>query len=202
MKKAIFTLAVILAGITSSFAQFEQGRMLVGGTVGFSSTTSKSESGSNSITWGNTTEISLAPQFGYFVIDNLAIGAGLDVSLSSFKPDDDDNDSEYSATGVQFQPFVRYYLPAKVFFQGNFGLGSAKYEETYLGDTDEEKYGLSSWSLAAGYAIMLNDNVAIEPMLGYGSTTTKYKDSDPEEKDIDSGLFIRVGIQVYLGGGN
>lgn len=203
MKKTIITLAIILVGITGAFAQFEKGRMLIGGSLGFSSTSEDWEQGSNSITAGKTTTISFAPQFGYFVMDNLAVGAAIDFTNSKFKPDNDAKDflSEYTETSTQFQPFVRYYLPAKIFFQGNVGFGSTKTEDTFDGDTDKYEAKLFSWGLGAGYAIMLSDNVAIEPLLGYSSVKETDDSSDPEFVTTYGGLFLRVGVQVYIGGG-
>jgi len=193
MRKALLTLVILFLTITA-FAQFNQGRMMIGGAISIQSYKEKSKSGSTTTTWGNTTEFSVTPQFGYFVIDNLAVGAGLNNSFWVYKADG--SDEKATSSSFQFQPFVRYYLPQKIFFQGAFGVGAGKDVEY---DDDETKYGLSSWTLAAGYAILLNNNVAIEPMLGYGSSVTKYKDADPEYKTIDSGLFIQVGIQVYIG---
>ena len=55
----------------------------------------------------------------------------------------------------------------------------------------------SSWSAGIGYAIFLNDHVAIEPAVGYVSKIGKYKDSD--ERDIVSSITASVGFQIYLG---
>ena len=70
-------LTVLTAG-HSSHAQFNQGRMLVGGVASFSSLTTKDGSYS---TKGNV--FTLSPQVGYFVINHLAVG--LDVSFGSSK---------------------------------------------------------------------------------------------------------------------
>jgi len=39
-------------------------------------------------------------------------------------------------------------------------------------------------------------HVAVEPQIGYGSASQKAKVSG--NKNIDSGLFIRIGLQIYL----
>jgi hypothetical protein len=193
MKK--FTiLIIIMCGAVGAYAQFEQGRMLVGGTVEFNAVVSKYKSDGTTVTNGRQTSFSLAPQFGYFVIDNLAVGAALDLGLSKYKSEDGDYES--TSTSIEFQPMVRYYLPQGIFFQGQFGFGTGK-DKVDNGNTDDDKYNITSWGLSAGYAYFLADNVAIEPQLGYGGTG--YKDKDSSGKSIVNGLFIRVGLQVYLG---
>jgi hypothetical protein len=194
MKK--FTiLAFALFATIGAYAQYNQGRMLVGGSLGFSTQTEKTKFDGTTRTDGKWTSFSLEPQFGYFIIDNLAVGASLDLGLSKWK-DEDDSDDDYSTTSIEFTPTVRYYLPQNIFFQGQVGFGTSK-DKYGSGSVDEDKYNTFSFALAAGYAYFLNDNVAIEPIIGYGSTSHKDKDSDA--KYINNGLFLRVGLQVYLG---
>jgi hypothetical protein len=193
--KKITILAIMMFGAAGAFAQFNQGRILVGGSLDFSATTNKSKFDGTTITNSKSTELSFGPQVGYFVIDNLAVGAGLEISTSKFKSDD--GDFESTSTAFVFQPIIRYYLPVGVFFQGQFGIGGGKEEDNFNGPTDTNKFNITTWGLAVGYAWFLNDYVAVEPQIGYGSIGRKYKDNDV--KGIDNGLFISVGIQAYLG---
>jgi outer membrane protein len=198
MKKIIFTiLLATVVGVAS--AQFSQGRMLVGGDFSFSSNTEKAKGGGTTVTLGKTTTFELGPQFGYFIIDNLAIGAALDVSLTMEKPEDADNEPEITTTVFALSPFVRYYLDQGIFFQGEFNLGSGKTKQSLGSISQETKFGLTGLGLGVGYAYFLNDNVAVEPLIGYQTLTTTNKESDPESKFIDGGLFLRVGFQIYLG---
>ena len=192
MKKFTILSLMVFAAF-ASFAQFNKGRMLVGGSSEFRTETEKSKSGGTTVTDGRWTNLSFAPRFGYFVIDNLAVGAGLSIGLGKWA-DENDNDDDYTSSNIQFQPFARYYLPQGIFFQGQVGLGSGK---TNYNDRPDYKYNLSSLAISAGYAFFLNDNVAVEPSLGY--RTTGWKNKDSEVKDIDSGLFLQIGFQIYLG---
>ena len=193
MKNLLLMLLIFVSFSTT--AQFNKGRILVGGNVGFSSTTSKSKFGSSSAyTTSKSSEFSFTPQAGYFIIDNLAIGAGLNLELTTLKPEADVFDEV--STALLFQPFVRYYIKPGVFFQGAYGIGSQKDKQTYQDVTQEQKYGARNWLFAVGYAIFLNDRVAVEPMLGYKTSTLKNKDAD--SKSWDSSLFFKVGLQVYL----
>ena len=192
--KKITILAITLFSSIVGFAQFNKGRMLVGGSAEFRTISDKDKSGATTTTNGTRTSLSVSPSFGYFVIDQLAVGASVDMGVSKWNAKTA-NDVDNNTTSFQFQPFVRYYLPMGVFFQGKFGLGTAKttYDENY----DDNKYNTSSLALSAGYAIFLSDNVALEPELGY--RTSKFKESDSDTKNINSGIFLRIGFQIYLG---
>jgi hypothetical protein len=133
------------------------------------------------------------PSAGYFFMDNLAAGAGLGLSSSTYKPDG--SDAQYTSSSITFSPFARYYF-GKIYAQGAFQFGTEKSKFTSGGNSETSKDGISGWSLAGGYAIMLNESVALEPQVGYQSIG--YKDKDSDTKDITAGLFIRLGIFVYL----
>lgn len=198
MKRMIFTLLVVMVAAIGAKAQYNQGRMLVGGGANFTANTDKSKNGGTTVTNSKTTSFGLQPRFGYFVIDNLAIGAALDFGTSVTKYETNDDKDKY--TSIALAPFVRYYLPQNIFFQGQFGFGSAKdkHEESNGADT-EVKYNLFNWSLGVGYAAFITDNIAIEPMISYGSDILTRKDSNPKAKHIDNNFTIGVGFQIYLG---
>jgi len=193
MKKIITTVIVILC-VTSVFAQFQKGRILAGGSIGFSSHTYKSKTNSTTTTAAKETVFNFGPKVGYFVIDKLAVGAGLNLAASVYKPEGSSNKTNNSS--ISLAPFVRYYLEPGIFFQGGFGFGSGKSKQKNANTTTTTKYGTSEWSIGAGYAYFLNDHVAIEPFVGYQSNTLKSK--SPDSKWIDSGLFLNIGFQIYL----
>ncbi len=195
MKKVILIALTVLTFSGISFAQFEQGRILAGGSIGLKTNTNKTKNNNTTSTNSKSVDISVNPKAGYFIIDNLAIGAGLNITSTTQKADGSTEKETYTSTSIE--PFVRYYIKPGIFFQGAFGVGPGKYKETNGNTTTTTKFNTSNWSLAAGYAIFLNNNVAIEPTIGYGSSTMKLKAND--NKNIDSGLFINVGFQIYLG---
>ena len=177
-----------------AYAQFEKGTMMVGGSFGADFTTNKSKYDGNTYTHGKYVDVSFDPQFGIFVINNLAVGGGLGISTSAYK--DDETDYKSVTNEFTIQPMARYYLDPGVFFQGKLMFGGAKDKTTENGDTDATEYAVNGWSLSAGYAIFLNNIVAIEPQIGYGGKG--YRNKDTEVKTVDSGIFLRVGFQIYL----
>jgi len=87
-------------------------------------------------------------------MDNLAVGVLFDFSTSST--------GDFSSTSTSLGPLVRYYIQ-NVFL-------SAAYQHSFIrtnndGDKDSDNGGIFSAQL--GYALFVNDFVAIEPSLGY-----------------------------------
>jgi outer membrane protein len=195
MKKIFFIALLVVAATTVGLAQFTKGSMLAGGSsnLGFGSDTYKNKSGGTTTTTGKITSFSLEPSVGYFFMDNLAAGAGLGLSTSSYKSDGGSSKSKTSS--ITLSPFARYYFD-KLYAQGGFQIGNSKTEITNGSTTQTTKSGISGWSLAGGYAILLNESISIEPQIGYQSIGNKFKDSD--NKIIHSGLFLRLGIFVYI----
>lgn len=196
MKKVIFTIACLTI-VCAAFAQFDQGTILISGESGLSisALSNKAKNDGNSTKLSNSTSFSFSPAAGYFVIDKLAVGLNLDLGTSKTK--DNDDDFESVNTSISVGPFARYYITKGLFGEFALGIGSQKDKETFDGDTDETKYSTFSWGLGAGYAIMISDQVAFEPSLGYGSVALKPDGGDG--KLVSAGLLINVGVSVYLG---
>lgn len=191
MKKILLTLIAALA-FTASYAQFTKGRMLAGGNVSLSTSSNKLDQGGSLTTTSTGTSFQLAPNVGYFIIDNFAIGAGVGFGLSTSKTKNSTPEIKSNSTVFEFEPFVRYYLKQGIFFEGQFGLGTSKTK--FVGTTtNTSTQNTTTWSLGAGYPYFLNDNVAIEPFLGYR------RRSNDNGGPVQSSLFLSVGLQVYLG---
>lgn len=196
MKKVIFTIAC-LAIVCSGFAQFTKGTILLSGEsgLGISALTTKAKDSGNSTKLGNSTSFSFSPAAGYFLIDNLALGLNLDLLTSKYK--DDNTGAKSTSTSFTVGPFVRYYITKGLFGEFNLGVGSEKDKYEATGGTNEDKSSLFRWSLGAGYAIMISDQVAFEPSLGYLSMASK--PDGGSGRFVTSGLVVNVGVAVYLG---
>lgn len=197
MKQHLFTAVIVLALFVAheSSGQFNQGRYIAGGTFDVSFSTTKSKTGSTVTTEFKSTNFGLSPTVGYFVIDNVAVGAMLNVSTGKTKYETGGYES--SSSSMSIGPFVRYYLPAAIFFQGHATFGSAKSESNFTTPGSENKTGVFRWGLAAGYAWFLNDYVALEPMVGYQGLTLTDKEDD--SKVLNGGMYLSAALTVYLG---
>ena len=177
---------------TVSYGQFTKGTIMVGGNFSATFNTEKTKNGNTITTTGHTNSVVMLPQAGYFPIDNLAVGAGVDMSSSKYKSTD--GFYTFSSNRVSLAPFARYYYE-KFYGQGSFQVGSEKTKTLFDGSTSTSSSTISGWSLAVGYAYLLNESIAVEPQLGYGSVGQKYSSAS---KSINSGLFIKIGFQIYL----
>jgi hypothetical protein len=169
MKRILLTLA-LSATLVITNAQTEKGDWMVGG--GFRLNTSD-----------NNTEITLNPNAGAFIINNLALGGNFE--LSYVKRGDD------KITGFGIGPFVRYYFTeanVRPILHGNLNFVSVKTKISTLGSNTNT--GLN-YFLGGGAAIFISDQVSIDGLLGYAHT--KLKDFDGS-----GGFAMTIGFQVYL----
>jgi long-subunit fatty acid transport protein len=173
----LFAFLLAAVGFSSLNAQTEQGRWMIGGTAGFNSTDFGGDV--------KVTDIDFSPNLGYFIIDNLAIGAGL--GFGSSKSDKLGDVSSFALT-----PFARYYFlgtgDVRLFGQGRFGFGSQK-----VGNLDSQSF--TTWGLGAGLNYFLNNNVALEALVGYDSRKVK------DAANAANGFGLNIGVQAFFGGG-
>jgi len=163
----------------SLMSQTQKGSVMIGGTAGFTS------SKTGDIT---ETDITFSPMAGFFVMDQLAIGGGLNLGVSSIKQDGE----TFSATTLGIQPMVRYYFNGsgnvRFFGQGNFQYASVKFE-------DQDARTATGFGVGAGVSFFLNDHVAIEGLLGYNSLKVK------DASDATGTFGLQFGVSTFIGGG-
>lgn len=141
------------------------------------------------------TLVSVAPNVGYFFIDNFAGGLRLDLSSNTEKYSGTTTDKSTSFN-YEVAPFVRYYfLPStqkvNIFADGQFGFGELK---TKINNNAQVKNNFNEFTIAAGPAFFLTPSTALEMTLGWNSI--KYKGND----DRQGTLALSVGFQIHLPG--
>ena len=196
MKKITILSALVFCFALIANAQTEKGRYMVGGSVGFSSTKDKFESGGSSSDGDKYTNIWVMPTFGLFIADGIVVGAGL--SITSNKTASDASDFTNTKSGLSVAPFGRYYHDSGLFGHVNLEFGTANDKDEGGQEDIEFKESIFGWKVGGGYALFINNNVIVEPMITYGSTTNKPKDSDSDFKSTNSGLMVSVGFNVLI----
>jgi opacity protein-like surface antigen len=174
MKKVLFAALTMIAAQGVS-AQINKGQWLVGGNASFQSQK-----------WGEAkaTSFTFSPNAGYFFIDKFA--GGLRVDLTSTKPKGGDAKSDFLIA-----PFVRYYfLPAaekvNILADASYGFGSQKAEG--------ESASQNGFAIAAGPAVFLSPNTALEFTLQYRSLG-----GDAYGDDRLNSFGVNIGFQIHLG---
>lgn len=153
-------------------AQTEKGDWLVGGRIDLN-------------TGDNSTNIGFTPSAGLFVINNLAVGGNILIDYNK--------SADIKVTNFGIGPFVRYYFTeskVRPLLQLAVNFISTKVK-TPLGS--ESNTGTSLF-LGGGAAIFINENMSLEPIIGYANT--KYKNFE------GSGAFsFGFGFQAYINKG-
>lgn len=170
MKKLLLGMFVLVS--VSLSAQTMSGNWLVGGDAGFDSY--KPDGATESLS-----KFNVSPQIGYFIMDNLAVGALIDYTKGYDK-----------SSTIGLGPAVRYYFldlgeSAKLLAQVNF------LYKSITPDGGSATSG-SQFGVSAGLAWFLNHHVALEGLVGYRS--------DSGDLGKGSGIGVNFGFQIHLGG--
>ncbi len=189
---------VLLAGIV--LVSNAQGPFLLRGSVitsgAFQLRLEKEKQETGSISYQEShTAFSFNPFAGYFLMDDLALGLGVDVSANSYSSDD--FDIEGSFTSISLGPVVRYYISEGLFAQGFFGVGSSNSSDTSGGFTSESKLGLNTWRVGAGYSIRLTETILLDPFVSYGSYVQKDKENS-DNKLTRSGIWFGLSFTLIV----
>lgn len=217
----ILIIALCLAGAANLQAQTEKGNWLIGASsrtsagflglpgsepcimnLGFSNVKYKDDSGGE-YDAEKYTSINLSPQFGYFVVKNLAVGLDMNVAFMKYSMTGD-YESSVKTTYFTAGPFIRYYIPAgKVypFFEAGAAFGTQSNKYTSDGESDDpSKSSVQCYGGGAGLAIPLGKKVTFDTMLTYNSLIIKDKEDNPENGRAIIGTFgIKFGFHIFLG---
>ena len=188
-----------LIGVSTSFSYINYGSDLM--SLGFSTIKYKANllaSVDPDVT--KVTTLNLLPKFGYFIINNLAVGLNMYIGTSTDKPK---SGGKYNTTSFGLGPFIRYYISgSKVmpFFEISslFGSETNKYEDPY--SSSSNKNSLTSFGGGAGLAVKLGDKVTFDMMAGYNSSSEKAKENNPNDaRTVQGTIAFKLGFTVLLG---
>lgn len=173
--KRILTSTLLLTTLGfGSYAQLQKGTIMVGGqlaNVGFG------------LGSASNVSVQISPKVGYFIQNNLAIGAEVPLGFNAVKGND-------IIFNYGIRAFGRYYFAPKEFNIDNVlnkGRFFAEAAVGVAGQTDVE-VGFNL-RFGAGYAYFLSPNVALETSAMYQGT---YGTGNV------SGLSLNLGFQIHL----
>lgn len=188
MKKLILTMVLLTGIVLAGKTQFLlRGAVIASGSLSLKLEKDKQEFVSTS-SEDNHTDLSVNPFIGYFVIDNLAVGGGLDIGMRKR--------GEYSESSMAIMPTARYYINEGLFAQGSFGFGSTNAKPS---PGIEVKYGMSLWRIGAGYSIRITDTILLDPFISYGATVLNNKDDAAFTRKITrSGVWAGLSFTLIV----
>lgn len=192
MKKSIYFFFFILFLSSSNFAQnfATKGTIEMGGSLGFSSTTSvyDGQTSSNSLS-----TFMFEPYVGYFIINNLELGLVPSYVHMSY------SDQSQSNFGIYFAPAWNFDLRSSIFpfIEGRIGYNTASYDDGNSSTPNPSSSGIA-WGLKGGVKIQVGNSSLINISLSYDQITM-----DPENWDggrNGSNIFgVNAGFTVFFG---
>lgn len=189
MKKFLFILAVAFA--TATYAQTEKGSFFVGSDFGasFSSQNTVVRNDGNKVSESDISTFKIAPNANYFIIDNLAVGLGLEYQHTKEKNSPAQNE-------FIIAPNAHYFFPLegklKPFAGVKIGYGSNSF-----GDNDSQKYRGLVAGLRGGVAYFFNEGFALTGYAGYDYRS--YVNKQNEKVKVNTGTFgIGIGVALFL----
>ena len=210
-KKTMRNLLLSLTFIFSSSllsAQFTgQGNFVIGSTFGLATASSKvSQSiGGVSVQNPTSTQLSVAPSIGYFIMDDLAIGIGMGYTFNQVEQSDGDSNDD---SDLLFGPFARYYLPVGTdmafFLEGVFGFGNTSNNLIIAGAPQQINTNILSIGIGPGFTIFSNSAFAIEALTKYNFARSKFNTNIggvQQETIARTNKFdLSLGLRFYIGG--
>ncbi|MCO6480330.1 MAG: outer membrane beta-barrel protein [Phaeodactylibacter sp.] len=172
MKKPVLLIVFLLSAGTL-LAQFTaQGNFMMGTTLGFSAANSTitQDYGTGDVAKENPTytQFSIAPSIGYFLIDNLALGIGLDYTFNQVKNEERTTNKD---SDLLFGPFGRYYVPMtddmSFFLEANFGFGNSSDDQEVGGVPQNISTNIFAMGIGPGFTIFSSEAVGIETLVKY-----------------------------------
>lgn len=209
MKKIVLIFIGLISISMSCMAQTEKGKILLGGDVYF-----KTRKVAN--TPGRNSDFGINPMVGFFVTDNLVIGAGLGYKHISYPQnnviDEVESYTQRKAYILKVNPFGRYYVgitPQLKFF-GQLE-AAVNWRNIKASDADaargkeDFKSNLYTAALSPGFALFPSKKIGIElSFSGFQFSKDDYKNerattTDSRSFSFGSNFFSpRLGIQFYL----
>lgn len=125
--------------------------------------------------------ISLSPGFGYFVIDQLAVGLNASLFYNSA------GENKYYSLGIG--PMARYYFNNGPFLKTDL---SVSYLHSNQGTSNQKFFMIIP---GAGYAFFLNPKVSLEPCLCYEFDNINYNSSNNHKI---SAFRLEVKLSIFL----
>ena len=213
MKKKFISLLFLPFGLIplASVGQISSGTTLLGGTLNYSSSSSRLNSDQNQVFKSNS--FSIAPKAGYFIADNVVLGASLGLNGGRQK---NISTIQNKQSGYSVGPFVRYYkfLGERTALFGNAAFNYSLTKNKSLDSNQELTPTNNSESIGAyitpGLTYFASSKIGLEISLGYVGYTKTFSENSintANSSKTNSSGFGKyyglansfLGINFYLG---
>lgn len=176
MKEQISIFILLLMPLFS-FGQTDEGDKLVGGTISFGTQFVQNND--------NLLFLNLNPNYGKFINDHIAAGAGLNLNFQK--------QSNANQTALSLLPFGRYYVGDSDVLQFYADVQAGFIYQRISNAAGTGNSSGFQFNIGPGVAFFLNENVSLDFLVSY-----RYIRLD--EFTIDKRLSFNFGFQIYLTG--
>jgi len=186
MRIILFSTLLLIS--VSSIAQTGSGNIMLGGTASLLFKTGTPSGHS----------YNLSPNAGYFVIDNLALGASIDLRQNYSKMESLGKESRDKSGS--FAPFIRYYYglsdKLSIFGYGAYGFGRNKgWYKNKTGNNlyveTEAENKLNTGDLGIGLTYFVNQHIGLEGTFGWSHYQV-------DGSDAYNTIGFEFGFQIFL----
>lgn len=146
----------------------------------------------------NAFSIGFNPKIGYFINDNLAIGAEIALRSTNETTDDILGETETNSFMVGFLPLARYYLNSGLFGEVAAGISTQNTKmDNGIIETDYSSFGYG-FRAGIGYALPIGKQVAIEPTVNYSWEKFNPEDAPDKYDETLSSIFLGIGLTAFF----
>ena len=204
--KNIFTILCAVILKFSLSAQTESGQILFSGSTGLDFVSQSITSTDPSDAWGDdnkskASNMELKLMGGFFMADGLVGGLAVSYESESVMTEmvsdygyggDVERMNKSTSSTMIIAPTIRYYIAESgAWVQASYGFGSSTENYEYDRDnpnwygsdqseSDKQSSPMTIFSIGAGYAIYLSDNISLNPTIGYAMSTLTIEDGYEE----------------------
>jgi hypothetical protein len=216
--KKYFLILLTACAIQAGYSQTEKGKMFIGGSFNLYGNTHSRLDSSYKYDYDRI-GFTIAPNFGYFIADNLATGAFINLGfVKSNQTEDYMNRRTYSSMNnyksnllsLGLGGFMRYYINItdkfKFFANGNinyqFQSDKRTYQNNYPTNQTEESNNISI-NISPNFVYFVTPKLGIETSFGniyydYSSSKNKSVSYDNHDNSSDYGVNLSLS-SFYLG---
>jgi hypothetical protein len=184
---------VIIIALSSFFCVSLNAQFFVEGNLGFALSSHKTDYGGTT-TKSTENSLFLAPGFGTFISEQVALGLSLDLSFTG-GTSGIDPETKTKSSSIGASPFVRYYAikwnKLALFGQGNIGFAFSNSSETTGGTkTEGPKDSRYYLTIFPGLSYDINDKLQLQTSLNFLRFGYVYAVSkDGSTKDTNSNFY-------------
>ncbi len=210
-------LLVLVANIVAIAQPTEQGNFLIGTRVGFSTAVSRLKVESPTFNYdgegSRTSQFNIAPNIGYFVTRNFALGLGMSYTslrssdASSTVLDTSGRNGDSYNSNLLFGPFARIYLPISednAFILGGIaGFGNTVNQVKVQDVTQTIRTDLTSLGLAGGFTVFSQGGISLEALVIYSFDRSRNSLNldgvQSKTTTWTNGFNFSFGVEYYFG---